>query len=99
MHEQWEDLIPFYVAQSLAPFEVIALERHLNTCALCQTSVREWSYLATAVREQATLSAAVRRYVSKMAAPAIKEEAVYQTADSLPIHVPVRRPQPMRLTL
>src|SRR5262245_14987269 len=108
MHEQWEDLIPFYVAQTLAPYEVTALERHLNTCATCQTSVREWSYLATAVREEAArqarelppLSAAIRRYVSKMSsAPLVSEAQAYQTAVSQPVNIPVRRPQSMRVTL
>jgi putative zinc finger protein len=108
MHEQWEELIPFYVAQTLAPYEVVALERHLNTCAVCQTSVREWSFLAAAVREEAIkqarelppLSAAVRRYLSKLAsAPLMTGDSGYQPAVSQPANIPVRRAQPMRLTL
>jgi hypothetical protein len=53
MHKQWEDLIPFYIAQTLPRPEAAALEQHLAGCDLCQRSLEEWRAIAAAVRMQA----------------------------------------------
>jgi hypothetical protein len=53
MHKQWEDLIPFYIAQTLSNHEAAALEQHLAGCDVCRRSMDEWRAIATAVRTQA----------------------------------------------
>ncbi len=53
MHKQWEDLIPFYIAQTLPRQEAAALEQHLAGCDMCRRSMDEWRTIATAVRTQA----------------------------------------------
>lgn len=53
MHKQWEDLIPFYIAQTLPRQEAAALEQHLAGCDVCRRSMDEWRAIATAVRTQA----------------------------------------------
>ncbi len=42
MHEQWQDLIPYYVAGSLSQTDAAALERHVEFCALCRKALDEW---------------------------------------------------------
>lgn len=57
MHEQWLDLIPFYVAGSLPQDQRRALEQHLRTCETCRREVREWDLIAGIVRQDADLYA------------------------------------------
>lgn len=49
----FDDLIPFYVAQTLSPQEAFALERHLATCEPCRRAVEDWRKIASAVRAEA----------------------------------------------
>lgn len=54
MHsQQWEELIPFYVAQTLSRREQQALERHLATCETCRRAVADWRKIGSAVRAEA----------------------------------------------
>ncbi len=57
MHNPWEELIPFYIANTLPPRQTRALESHLATCELCRQSVEQWRAIAGAVREEATRQA------------------------------------------
>ncbi|GEM_PF-736258 len=53
MHNnQWEELIPFYVAQTLSRRESAAFEQHLASCDICQKSLTEWGAIASAVRAE-----------------------------------------------
>ncbi len=56
-HKPWEDLIPFYVAQTLPLPDAAALERHLAHCPDCRQSVDEWRAIAAAVRVEASRQA------------------------------------------
>ena len=53
MHEQWQDMIPFYIAGSLTGAEASALERHLAGCELCRREAEAWGLIADAVRAEA----------------------------------------------
>ena len=53
MHNDWEELIPFYVAGSLPRAETSRLESHLSRCERCRASVEEWRALAAVVRADA----------------------------------------------
>ena len=52
MHQQWEDLIPFYIARTLPAEESRALEQHLAQCTHCQQTVNEWRVIASGVWRQ-----------------------------------------------
>lgn len=54
MHSKWEDMIPFYVAQTLSQQDAIALEAHLADCEPCRQQVEEWREIATAIWATAT---------------------------------------------
>jgi hypothetical protein len=68
MHEQWLDLIPYYVNRTLPGDERAALERHLTSCDTCRRALEEWHTVAGAVhaeadrwaREAPALSARIR---------------------------------------
>lgn len=53
MHDQWQDLIPFYIAGTLSAYERAALEQHLAQCDVCRTAASEWALIADAVRSEA----------------------------------------------
>lgn len=53
MHEQWQDMISFYVAGSLHPAQAAALEQHILGCSSCQQALAEWREVAEVVREEA----------------------------------------------
>lgn len=53
MHNDWEELIPFYVAGSLPRAETVHLESHLARCERCRASVEEWRAIASVVRADA----------------------------------------------
>jgi hypothetical protein len=57
MHNQWEELIPFYIANTLPPKQARALESHLASCEMCRQSVEQWRAIAGAVKEEATSQA------------------------------------------
>lgn len=52
-HEQWQSLIPFYIAQTLAPQQEQAFEAHLTRCQDCQQEIDEWRIIASAVWREA----------------------------------------------
>ena len=68
MHEQWRDLVPFYVAGTLPAGDRAAVEEHLAECAECREVLREWRLVAAAAQSETSeraielppLSAAVR---------------------------------------
>jgi hypothetical protein len=68
MHEQWLDLIPYYVNRTLPDAERAAFEYHLTTCDTCRRALEEWHTVAGVVhaevdrwaREAPALSARVR---------------------------------------
>lgn len=53
MHEEWEDLIPFYVTHTLPAHEAAALTNHLATCAGCQKALEDWRNIAGATQAAA----------------------------------------------
>ncbi len=53
MHNNWEDLIPFYVAGTLPKADAARLENHLASCETCRQSLDQWRAIATAVRADA----------------------------------------------
>jgi uncharacterized protein YgiM (DUF1202 family) len=53
MHNNWEEMIPFYIAGTLPKPDTSRLENHLATCDECRTSLEEWRAIATAVRSDA----------------------------------------------
>ncbi|NWF69090.1 MAG: zf-HC2 domain-containing protein [Chloroflexi bacterium] len=53
MHQQWEDLLPFYAAGTLDASERAALEQHLAGCELCRQALMEWRVIGDAVRAEA----------------------------------------------
>jgi hypothetical protein len=48
-HQEWQDLVPFYVAQSLTAEQVRHFETHLASCKDCQAEIDEWRMVASAV--------------------------------------------------
>jgi hypothetical protein len=48
-HQEWQDLVPFYVAQSLSAEQVRQFETHLATCKDCQAEIDDWRMIASAV--------------------------------------------------
>jgi hypothetical protein len=57
MHEQWSELLPFYVAGALSAVERAAVDAHLAECATCREAVEEWRIVAGAVRADASARA------------------------------------------
>jgi anti-sigma factor RsiW len=55
MHEEWEALIPFYLARTLPQAEVVRLEQHLQQCPHCRRAVEEWRIIAESVYTDATV--------------------------------------------
>ncbi len=52
MHNEWLDLIPYYVAGTLGESETIALEHHLARCEACFHALEEWREVAVVVRRE-----------------------------------------------
>ena len=52
-HKEWQELIPFYVAQTLPPDEIRRFEAHLANCDSCQHEIDDWRVLASAVWREA----------------------------------------------
>jgi hypothetical protein len=48
-HQEWQDLVPFYVAQSLSAEQVRQFETHLASCKDCQAEIDDWRMIASAV--------------------------------------------------
>lgn len=55
MHNEWEEMLPFYVGGTLPKHETTRLENHLMHCETCQKSLGEWRAVAAAVRANAAL--------------------------------------------
>jgi hypothetical protein len=53
MHEQWLDLIPYYVNRTLPETERAAFERHLAACETCRRALEEWHTVAGVVHAEA----------------------------------------------
>ncbi len=93
-HKSWEDLIPFYVAQTLPLSDAAALERHLAHCPDCRQSVDEWRAIAATVRAEANRRASRLPPLSPRvsATPqAISANGAGQAVHVLPVH-PRRQP-------
>lgn len=52
-HQDWQEQIPFYIAQSLSPEQRRSFESHLATCNSCQAEIDEWRMIASAVWREA----------------------------------------------
>ncbi len=52
-HQEWQELIPFYVAQTLPPDEIRRFEAHLANCDSCQSEIDDWRGIASAVWREA----------------------------------------------
>lgn len=52
-HQQWQDLIPFYIAQTLSPDDIRLFEAHLANCDTCQAEIETWRTIASAVWREA----------------------------------------------
>jgi hypothetical protein len=52
MHKQWQELIPFYAAGTLAEAQVVSLNRHLAGCDVCSRVLDEWRVIGEAVRDE-----------------------------------------------
>jgi hypothetical protein len=48
-HQDWQEQIPFYVAQSLSAEQLRSFETHLASCKSCQAEISEWRVIASAV--------------------------------------------------
>src|SRR4051812_19117902 len=53
MHNNWEELLPFYIAGTLSKPEAARLENHLAGCEECRKSLEEWRAIASVVRADA----------------------------------------------
>ncbi|HVU11462.1 MAG TPA: zf-HC2 domain-containing protein, partial [Phototrophicaceae bacterium] len=53
MHNNWEELIPFYIAGTLPKAEAARLESHVAHCDDCRKSLDEWRQIASVVRADA----------------------------------------------
>jgi hypothetical protein len=53
MHENWQELIPFYIAGSLSQADVQKLERHLSKCIYCRQALDDWRTIGRVVRAEA----------------------------------------------
>jgi uncharacterized protein YraI len=53
MHENWQELIPFYIAGSLTKAEAQKLERHLSKCIYCRQVLDDWRTIGRVVRAEA----------------------------------------------
>jgi uncharacterized protein YraI len=53
MHENWQELIPFYIAGSLPKAEAQKLERHLSKCIYCRQALDDWRTIGRVVRAEA----------------------------------------------
>lgn len=53
LHKEWEDLIPFYVNQSLPDHQALELAAHLANCGSCQKALEEWRNIAGALQSSA----------------------------------------------
>lgn len=56
-HQEWQELIPFYIAQTLAPKQKQAFELHLANCDACQQEIDDWRMIASAVWREADSAA------------------------------------------
>ncbi len=52
-HEDWQALIPFYIANTLTGEEKHKFEAHLSTCQDCRAEIEEWAVIGSAIRAQA----------------------------------------------
>lgn len=52
-HQEWQERIPFYIAQTLSADELRQFELHLANCEHCQREIDEWRMVASAVWREA----------------------------------------------
>ncbi len=52
MHEQWQEMLLYYVNGSLSNEERKALERHLAQCADCRAAAEDWRALAQVAKAE-----------------------------------------------
>lgn len=74
MHEQWQDLMPFYLAGTLSRAEAAALESHLAGCAECQLALNEWRIIAEVVKAEGQMRARALPPLAKSTRESIKQE-------------------------
>ena len=53
MHNNWEEMLPFYIAGTLPKNDTRRLEKHLSNCEECRKSLAEWQRIAEATRAEA----------------------------------------------
>jgi hypothetical protein len=56
-HQHAQDLLPFYVAQTLPADDQRAIEAHIAHCERCQQDIREWRSIASATWSKADAAA------------------------------------------
>jgi hypothetical protein len=49
LHKEWEDLIPFYVNQTLPDHQALELAQHLAHCGTCQKALDDWRNIVGAL--------------------------------------------------
>lgn len=84
----WQELVPFYVAGLLSPREKAAFETFLRQSAECQQAVAEWQAIANAVREEAASRSSHLPPMAKIAHPTRNGHNL----DSLEATVPAYKP-------
>lgn len=52
-HQDWQDMLPFYVAQTLSADDKRRFEAHLADCERCQDEIAQWEMIAGAVWREA----------------------------------------------
>jgi hypothetical protein len=57
MHDEWANLLPFYVTDRLSAEDRAAVAAHLAECTMCRAVVREWRAIAEAVQAEASMRA------------------------------------------
>lgn len=56
-HIDWQELIPFYIANTLPLEQHKAFEQHLATCSTCAHEIKQWRMIAAAVWQEAETAA------------------------------------------
>ena len=97
--QHYQDLIPFYIANTLSVGEKRALEIHLRDCATCRSMVDEWRMVADTVWRETDvkvgqlppLSARVRQQAQARRNPNGNVPQPISTEQAIPVHA---RPAP-----
>ncbi len=92
MHnKQWEDLIPFYIAQTLSRAETRSFEQHAATCETCVQAIDDWRSIASAVRTEAASHMRDLPPLSPHLQALMRAEQ--HAGDSYPALIPLNKPR------